>query len=429
MAGVGARNNILAGLFVVGSLTLGVVMAFVLSDRSNLGPTSPYVVRFSVQDGAVGLKPGSDVLLGGQQVGKVEKVTLAEAAGPDGAIAAGIDVAVKLKRDLILYKDAKFSLERPLLGSLTTINIWSIGDASGSAGRLAVGDTIVGGIAPPSILTQAGFTPETLKKIPIIIDDAGQTMQNVREMTAGSRPKIEEAVENVRAITADARGKVGEWSAAGDRIVGNAEGFSQRLAPWMDTADEAVGKARSFAEGLERALSDNRPKIDEMIANARDITDRFKNTTMNRVDEAVAAGREALAEFRTLALNASGIVTEQRPNVEKMLGNARLASDQLKLALVEIRAQPWRLLYRPSAKETAEELLYDSARSYAAAVSDLRAASESLSALVSSPGVTQDAGKLREIDELRTRLREKFERYEKVEQELLDRMIGRGGGG
>lgn len=424
MARGSSRNNVLAGVFIVASLVLAVVMAFTLASISGLGPTTPYKVRFSVQDGAVGLKKGSDVQLGGQLVGKVTKVELAKAPGPDGTMnPEGIDVSVELLKDLVLYKDAKFSLERPLLGSLTTINIWSVGDASGKAGRLEPGQTIKGGLAPPSFLAQAGIGPDVINKIPEMISDARDTLHNFKELTETNRPKIDETVENIRQVSAEVRGKAGDWTKAGDRIVANAENFSQRLGPWMDKADGAVADAKAFSEGLDKALSDNRPKIDQIIGNAAEVTERFKTQTMDRVDAAVAAGKDALEEFRTLAMNVGGLVTEEKPNIEKMLANARLATDQLKLAMVEIRAQPWRLLYRPSKKETEQELLYDSARAYATAVSDLRATSESLSAVLEAAHSGASPEQAKEIEALRTRLREKFQKYDQVERDLLDRMI------
>lgn len=414
----------LAGLFVVGSLILAVVMAFALASLSGLGPTKPYTVRFSVQDGAVGLKKGSDVQLGGQLVGKVTKVELAKAqSGTGETIPAGIDVSIELVEELVLYKDAKFTLERPLLGSLTTINIWSVGDASGSAGRLEPGATILAGLAPPSFLVQAGIGPDVIKKIPEIISDARDTMRNFRELAENNRPKVDETVENIRQVSAEIRGKAGDWTAAGDRIVANAEGFSQRLSPWMDKADSAVVEANEFSAGLNKALADNRPKLDKIVADAADITDRFKTKTMEHVDAAVIAGKDALEEFRTLALNVSGLVTEQTPSIEKALANARLATDQLKLAMVEIRAQPWRLLYRPSKKETEQELLYDSARAYASAVSDLRATSESLAAVLEASRAGANPEQARQIEELRSSLREKFDKYDQVERDLLERMI------
>ncbi len=424
MARGSSRNNVLAGVFVVGSLILAVAMAFTLASISGLGPTVKYTVRFTVQDGAVGLKKGSDVQLGGQLVGKVLSVELAKAQAAGGdSVADGIDVAIEVKKDVTLYKDAKFSLERPLLGSLTTINIWSIGDPSGKAGRLEAGATIKGGLAPPGFLAQAGIGPDVISRIPEIITDARDTMRNFKEITETNKPKINETVENVRQITADVRGKAGEWTAAGDRIVNNAEGFSKRLDPWMNQADAAVAKAKDFTTGLDNALKDNRPKIDQTIANVTDVTERFKTQTMDHVDAAVAAGKESLEEFRKLALNVSGLVTEQTPNIEKALANARLATDQLKLAMIEIRAQPWRLLYRPSKKETEQELLYDSARAYASAVSDLRATSESLAAVLEASRTGASPEQAVEIEKLRTSLRQKFEKYDQVERDLLDRMV------
>jgi hypothetical protein len=86
--------------------------------------------------------------------------------------------------------------------------------------------------------------------------------------------------------------------------------------------------------------------------------------------------------------------------------------------MVEIRRNPWRLLYRPGAKETRTEILYDAARAYAAAVSDLRAASEALQA--ASVRADPDS---ENISRLLAELQAAFSRFEETERALLDKLI------
>jgi len=57
-------------------------------------------------------------------------------------------------------------------------------------------------------------------------------------------------------------------------------------------------------------------------------------------------------------------------------------SDQLKLASIEIRRSPWRLLYTPTEKELETDNLYDAARSFALAAGDISTTADALHAIV-----------------------------------------------
>ena len=57
MSSVINRNNVLAGIFVVGSLALAVVIAFILGDvMEKFGSKTEYLVRFPTTVGVTGLQ-------------------------------------------------------------------------------------------------------------------------------------------------------------------------------------------------------------------------------------------------------------------------------------------------------------------------------------------------------------------------------------
>jgi len=127
---------------------------------------------------------------------------------------------------------------------------------------------------------------------------------------------------------------------------------------------------------------------------------------------AFATARDAVEKIDLLR-------AEQLPNVRRLMANFRLASDQLAAMMAEVRRSPWRLLYRPDKRELDFELLYDSTRSYAAAVSDLRNASESLNALRES-NTNPDPSR---IDGMITQIEEAFDRYKDAESEFLRQIM------
>jgi hypothetical protein len=104
------------------------------------------------------------------------------------------------------------------------------------------------------------------------------------------------------------------------------------------------------------------------------------------------------------------------------MANFRLASDQLKLTMMEVRRAPWRLLYRPDTKELQYELLYDSARAYATAVSDLRAATESLEAAQAAGGA-RPATEGATIDELIDQVRRALDAYRLTEEKFVNLLL------
>jgi ABC-type transporter Mla subunit MlaD len=133
-----------------------------------------------------------------------------------------------------------------------------------------------------------------------------------------------------------------------------------------------------------------------------------------------------MAQAQQAIADVDALLAEQRPNIRKAMANMRLTSDQLKLASIEVRSQPWRLLHEPDTKELATQVLYDATRSYAAAASDVRAASEALSqvSLAQRAGPTMtDADLAKSLADLSVRLRASMESFATAERKLLETLV------
>lgn len=466
MASGSSRNNLLAGGFLLAAIALAVASSFIIKGI-DVTPRTSYRVYFPMSVGASGLQPGSAVNLGGRQVGEVaslEFYTTTEAAsigltdlaqvgsetevkpateaqvetgGPDRI--AGIQVDIEINRDIPLFDNAQVFLEKQLLGSGSEINIASVGNpaasgfkARGATERLEENEAIVGRVAAPAFLRDAGLGPteqklisETVKRVhniatnvdeyvkndvPIIIDEAKKFMSDATELSGNFR-KTGERVE--------------VWNGQVDEILTNARNLSERFAPFADKADarldearDGIADARGAITAVRETIDTNRPKVDQTMDNVLAATQGFR-------DEVVPGANSTLDRAEQFVTRLDGLVAESAPSMRRILANGRLAADQLKLATIEVRSQPWRLLYQPTTKEIDEQLLYDSARTYATAVSDLRAASESLEAVLAAQ-TSGNAG-LRspeDIARVRAELAEAFERYARSEKALLDRLVG-----
>lgn len=419
-------NNTVVGLFLIASVLLAVGASVMLSDVSFARQTA-YIVRFSLEDGAAGLKDGSPVTLAGQPVGKVRRISFAtdQASGAPAAV----DVAIRIRSDLTIFTDASARLELPLLGSLGQVNIADVGTPA--AGRLTEGGVIGGGIAPPSFLTQAGFGPEQRDTLVGMLDDASAAVARLRETIERVDPQIDptiasaqDAIDTLRGAIARVNERIPGWNDKVDASLGNVELFTAELDELGERTIGAVDRVREVADEVHVAVTDNRPRLDAAMQNIESATARVNDQTIPKANELLATAQERVDETGEITDRVALFLAAELPQARRIVASGRLAADQLRLATTEIRAQPWRLLVRPDTKQLEEQLVYDAARTYAAAVGDLRSASEALDSVLARDGQL-DADQIRR---LRDELDASYQRYDRAEQELLTRLIGEAGG-
>lgn len=420
------RNTILAGAFVVASLLLAVWVSFMLSDSRGTARMRPIQVRFPLALGTHGLQKGSPVLMGGQQIGQVSDWKFDFARNDEGhEVAQGVIVRASIDQSLTVFSDAKVFLERPLLGTLSSLNIVDAGGqrpsdpTRGVATVLERDGVLVGTLAPPALLAQAGYGEEQALQVRTLIKD-------LADMVATTKPNVEGTTADAREVLTLLRERVGEWSAKVDTTLANVETASGKINPLMDTAkaslDEftvAASNARRAVEDVRAAIDENRPKVDSILTSVDEATQRINRESLELLNAALTDARDALSVLSDAADGAQRLITRETPTARRILANLRLMSDQLKLTAVEVRSQPWRLLYQPTRKESDEQLLYDSVRSYAEASSDLRAAAESLNALAAARGGA-NAGEMQSAtDAVDTAL----QHYTLAERAFLDRLL------
>lgn len=423
------RNNVMAGLFLLGSIALGLGVSFALGGGgSSFGPSMPVTVRFSISDGATGLKPGSAVMLGGQEVGSVRSVrivTREQIAGEDQAgakkdasVPGAVDVKVIIRSDLTLYENADFMLTLPLLGNISSINITSPGDpgtvemAAGASAALEPNEVVRGKIAPPPFLTQAGFGAQQAEQVKRAITGLENGVNKMSGLLDTITPQLESSFSETREIVREIRANIDRWTGELSAVLTNMEAASVKIGPVVDNTGGLVMDLRG-------ALSDNRDSVDAIIASLRSATSKIDAQTVDLVNDSLREGQRALSSLTPAVHRLSTLIGSEGPGLRRVLANLRLMSDQLKLTAIEVRSQPWRLLIQPTTKEFESQILYDAARTYAEAASNLRAASESLeSTLAAGTGPDREA-----IEEISRHLADSVDQYRLAERALLDRLI------
>jgi ABC-type transporter Mla subunit MlaD len=426
------RNNLVAGTFLLASIVLAIVVSIVLADAGErFIPKNTYVVRFTLADGASGLLPGSPVQIGGRQVGRVTDVRFAHANPAEPDLPTAVDVYIRVPRSITIFENAVVTLNMPLIGAMGSVNIIDLGSPagvaqpSGRSAQLEDSEILAGSIAPPSFLAQAGIGPDQTRMVREIIEHVDEIVRRFDQMSLRLESSLDTALANITSVSDDARVVVADIRAREPEWADQIDETLARITTAAENADLAiqdfragVSQASSFIDDAQATLDDNRPKVDRTLDNIEAASATVNSESVATLNRSLEKLENGVAEFSELGKNANAALAERTPELRATMANLRLASDQLKLALVEIRRNPWRVLYRPNAKETRTEILYDAARAYAASVSDLRAASEALQA--ASAGAEPDS---EQISMLISELHAAFSRFEETERALLDKLI------
>ncbi len=396
------------GAFVVFVLAAGVFVLVTLAGLANRVAGTKYFVAFDLQTGAMGLKDGSLVRVGGQNAGEVKAVRFEPASGPPTSVV----VEISVDRKIPLAKDAQVILETPLLGSVSTLNFYSAG-----RGEPAPAEHNFTGKAAPGLLAQAGINRTDVENLLANANQmtvtANKILKRVDDRMEPILTNVEDATGNAREITSDLRSGVKRWTPKIDRTMDNVSEATTQI-------NDRLAQAQALIGSVQDLITANRPRIDAISESLREIMDKVNNQTLPQVARVLTQGERGVTAAADALDNLRTIIREEEPNIRLMLANLRLASDQLKLTIAEVRRNPWRLLYQPGSKELEREMLYEASRTYAASVNELRATSATLQSV--SAGGSDPASKAR-VDALVSELKASYDRYKKAEDEFLKRLL------
>lgn len=430
------RNNFKAGLFVLAGLVVAFVVIVILADFDRLlTPMQTIETRFTLSDGLKGLKKGAGVTIGGVSNGAV--TTIEDELNEHGVVVAKI-VRFTIPESYKVYENAHLELNVPTIGTNTKLNVRGFGgpvDTAEPHGKgweyeFGVDPPIPGGLATSEMVkgfvAELGIEDEQRRRLQNIIKNIDMLVSEISD----KRVPLAEVITNVQSITAGLREdmpgiqeKIKTALAHADEAIVSAKGMLEENRPAIKkTVDQAHGALTDVRD----VIGENRENVKVALAgardtmtNAKDITTTVKQETITKVHKALDTANEAVANIKQTTEDLKGFVTTQRPVLERTVANARLVSDQLKLAAIEIRRSPWRLLYKPTDRELETDNLYDAARSFALAASTLQSTADALEALTKANGgqLEKDDPNLRLILD---KLHQTFEKFGSAEQSFWD---------
>ena len=416
------RNNVRTGVFVSVTLIVAVVIIVVLSDvwRSLTLATWRYTVEYPVNAGVSNLKSRADVRVGGMAMGQVKAVrAVLSADAPFERIA----VDFKLDRRVRLHSNAKILVTTPLIGADAWLDIPDVGSLTDEEGRtiedarlLEEGDRIDGTVAVGLLSTLVG--PDNAEDVTTFSNFLATIPDEYEAHVAPILVKADTTLGDIGSTAAKIRRDYDDWSL---------------------TVGKVMDRANTIAENIEATTTETRAMVEENSPDVRnfikdmtvfgqdaiEISDRVKTETVDKITDLLERGKAGVDSFASAIENIQVKLDAEWPNIDEALANARLASQQLKLTMVEVRRSPWKFLYRPSPTELEHEMLYEAARSFAVAASDLKAASDAMDRVV-----TLHAGELMDdqetFDRLKENLQESYKRYEKAQDALFGVLLNEG---
>lgn len=412
------RNNIRAGLFIAVSATLGLA-TFLVLQKMQWGPRTQYRLLFDIANGVRGLAVGSEVRIGGLPRGRVVGI---EPIEEDGRLTQ-VEVVFELDRSVTLFRNAEAIRLAPLLGETAWINFATVGAPDPSAPD--------GNVLPPGGRLEAMESPGLLANI-VGISSANRLVSIIE--------RTEEFSTVLERIPGDYEDHVlPALDSASKTIVQLRSDYDRWRGRIDETLDAAVAAANNLEDGTRRAgvvvsdvqatLDENRPKLSRTLDrletaadDAATILSDVRTDTMPQIARTLGEGERAISAFADLLDRADAELATRLPDIRTFLSDLRVAAGQLKLATIEVRRSPWRLLYRPSTEILAREQLFEAARSFASATGDLRSAAESVEELLRvRPDLLQGDPGLR--GRLESALIDALGRYEEAQRRLYGVLI------
>ena len=391
-------NPLKAGLFIVVSFTIALAIFFGITGTNSLRVGSKeYSVVFDLDEDVNGLTIGSEVRLGGLTVGTVREVDVVH-LDTDHPVTR---VLFRLPERYPLKRDATLIVQAGVTG-LVNLNVTSLGTR---AAPLAA-------IEPPLDGAPSGLAL-ALNSVAGIGGEVTQTLQ-------AWRPRGSAALDQVKTTAATANDTIAQVRAKIDPAYAKFAAVADSTHGAMKNLDEITGDTkgdfRTTMSNLSAVTTTAREKLPALVDRATDLIADVRNT-IDKTGHAIEDAQAIAANGREISQQVRALVATNRGRLDETVKSLTFAGQNLAAASSEIRRSPWRLLYKPSEGEVANQNLFDATRQFAEASRRLHDSSVALRDSLADPQVDKPT-----IQGLLDKLNADFAGYQKVEATLWDRV-------
>jgi len=309
------KENAIVGLFVIIAMGLLLTVVFVMTGVIGSAVANSYTASFNF---AGGLEPGATVRYkGGPKIGRVEQLRI------DPQNPQRIEVKFSAAAGFPIKVD---SVVRIYALSALGENYLEVGAGSDSAATAPNGSRLpakdyfgigdlsetLGGLAPKAdqLLTELRDRATELKETIVRVNDT---------LNQQNRANLQASLGEVRGMLEENRPLV-------KKSLVNIEAASAKIAPLMDDFKKALADADRTVNNVDALLGENRADVREAIkqlrttlASANSLTDQLNRTLVTNSD-----------------------------NIDEMLENMRLTTQNLKQFTDTVKARPSSLIRSPA---------------------------------------------------------------------------------
>jgi hypothetical protein len=443
------RNNFLLGLALTAMGCIFFVVLIALADIS-LASREEIIIRFTEDDTLPELKVGGLVKCGPMTVGEITGVAMKQEMDETVSPAKprlSFYVSAMVNEAVSLRADCKIVAEMPLLGGSGTLTIKDIGISEERAdAKTPIIGKQAGSFAAitQSLFDQLDESREdsliTALKTQLDAKDANSllakllsSMDDLNAMTASLRRELDPTEKDV--LIAKLNGildTVGEVTGLlkAELDSGEPKAMATKIHTALDSVNQGLGT-------MVTMLDENRQPLTETIASVQASAKIIETEILAAIAEQLDVNNAAsliakvhvgvdrlntsLNDINDLTSAATEVIVLNKDKLTKLIDNFKETSDHLKGASKDVRRNPWRLLYRPTLAETKQLDIFDAARAFAEAATQLDDAVVQLKAISES-----QQGAIRSDDpmllQVRERLQQTMDHFSQAESSLWEQL-------
>ncbi|MGB7847515.1 MAG: MlaD family protein [Candidatus Acidiferrum sp.] len=304
------REQVFVGLFVVIAASLLVVTVFTLTGVL-ASSTRTFHAEFH---NAAGLEPGATVRYeGGPKIGRVEKLKI------DPSDPSLMDMEFSVKSDIPVKTDSRVSIMSfsPLGDNHLEVRAGSPNAARAPNGALLPSDAYVGFNDLTAEINKMGpQADELLANLNERVTQLKITLDRVNELLNDKNR------ENVSATLSEMHGMLAENRPQVRSTMNNVSAASEKMGPLLDQLHNTIGQTDGTLKKIDGMIGDNREDVRASVIRLR----------------------ESLEHFSSLTSQLQEMLENNDYNIDQILNNMRIVSENLKQFTNTIKTRPSTLL-------------------------------------------------------------------------------------
>lgn len=439
------RNAFRLGLALIAFFVLFCTVLWFLAPTG--GGDMLLQVRFPHDQFGTVLKPGGEVLCGGNTIGSIRDLRLETMTDESSGYEELFSVAtIRIDSAVGLRADCRIVPTEALLGGMGALVIrdrglgepvspgaiidgepaTSIADLTAMLGQHLDPNNPAGLLAMIQTQLDPADARSMMAKLHNSLDDINVVTRNIAAQTdvadkAALLFKLHEILRNVNIMTSSLRDQTGTQS--GDMAMAKMHEILDQLNAglvsargMLDENREPIRRTITHVESTSRILEE---QIAAKLAEQLDTSNAAG--LLARIHRAIERMGRSLDDINRITGDVRDVVALNKHNLDAMIRNLKETSDHLKAGSKEIRLNPWLLLYTPRPDEVAQAYLSETARAFAEGATRLDDALARLTAVAEGPAVSSPE-RQEEIERIRLELNETFEQFNRVEQKLWEQL-------